>query len=349
MKLNTSGVIQWQNTIGGSGSDDLYSIQQTNDEGYVLGGWSNSNISGEKTENSQGNYDYWVVKLDSLGVIQWQNTIGGSLSDFLSSIQQTSDRGYVLGGWSNSNISGDKTENSQGFSDYWVVKLDSLGVIQWQNTIGGSANEALYSLQQTSDRGYVLGGWSQSDISGDKTENSQGGRDYWVVKLNNSGVIQWQKTIGGSDIDHLRSIQQTSDGGYVLGGWSSSNISGDKTDSSQGGNDYWVVKLGPDTTTGINFESSPDFTGIQLKVYPNPSTGGFIIEIKNLRVFQNLVGLNIKIKLLNINGQVIYAEKLNKFTNSYRKEINMKNYPKGIYTLQIISDSGIINKKVVLE
>ncbi|MFQ5334969.1 MAG: T9SS type A sorting domain-containing protein, partial [Flavobacteriales bacterium] len=140
-------------------------------------------ISGDKAENSQGLYDYWVVKLDASGTIQWQNTMGGSDIDNLLSIQQTSDGGYVLGGFSASPISGDKAENSLGFDDYWVVKLDASGAIQSQNTIGGSAYDELFSIQQTSDGGYVLGGRSESDISGDKTENCLGAYDYWVVKL----------------------------------------------------------------------------------------------------------------------------------------------------------------------
>ena len=96
--------------------------------------------------------------------IQWQNTIGGDTGDYFYSIQQTSDGGYVLGGYSQSNISGDKTENSQGLIDYWVVKSDTMGVIQWQNTIGGIDDDILYSIQQTSDEGYVLGGSSGSNI-----------------------------------------------------------------------------------------------------------------------------------------------------------------------------------------
>ncbi len=115
--------IQWQNTIGGSGDDWLISIQQTGDGGYILGGVSDSPISGDKTEDTLGGADYWVVKLDSLGTIQWQNTIGGSGYDLPTSIQQTGDGGYVLGGLSNSPISGDKTEDTLGGYDFWVVKL----------------------------------------------------------------------------------------------------------------------------------------------------------------------------------------------------------------------------------
>ncbi len=245
VKLNATGAIQWQNTIGGNSNDYLTSLQQTSDGGYILGGYSDSNISGDKTENRIGGHDYWVVKLGATGTIEWQNTIGGNSNDYLTSLQQTSDGGYILGGYSDSNISGDKTENSLGLDDYWVIKLDDAGVIEWQNTIGGDSNDHLTSLQQTSDGGYILGGYSASNISGDKTENSWGGLDgdYWVVKLNATGNIQWQNTIGGDLDDYLTSFQQTADGGYILGGYSQSNISGDKTENSLGLFDYWAVKL----------------------------------------------------------------------------------------------------------
>jgi len=131
---------------------------------------------------------YWVLKLDSTGNILWQNSIGGNLPNYLTSIQQASDGGYICGGVSISNISGDKTENNLGpipTADYWIVKLDSSGIIEWQNTIGGNDNEALFSIELTNDGGYILGGQSISNISGDKTENSQGNYDYWVVKLTN--------------------------------------------------------------------------------------------------------------------------------------------------------------------
>ena len=275
--VNAQPTIQWQNTIGGSSTDELYSIQQTSDGGYVLGGYSLSDSTGDKTENSQGSNDYWVVKLDSLGVTQWQNTIGGSESDQLNSIQQTSDGGYVLGGGSLSNISGDKTENSQGSWDYWVVKLDSSGAIQWQNTIGGSSIDRLFSIQQTSDGGYVLGGSSGSDSTGDKNENVQGGFDYWVVKLNASGAIQWQNTIGGSSNDYLRFIQQTSDGGYVLGGYSLSGSSGDKTENSHGSWDYWVVKL--DSSGTIKWQNTIGGSAFdRLFSIQQTSDGGYVLS-----------------------------------------------------------------------
>ncbi|MBL0343181.1 MAG: hypothetical protein IPP71_21350 [Bacteroidetes bacterium] len=147
-----------------------------------MGGYSNSNISGDKTENGIGDADYWIVK-QIVWELYWQNTIGGSEGDYLECVIQSTDGGYILGGWSHSNISGDKTENSNGGYDYWIIKADSLGDIQWQNTIGGNEVDRLYSLQQTTDGGFILGGMSDSNISGDKTENSIGSSDYWIVKI----------------------------------------------------------------------------------------------------------------------------------------------------------------------
>jgi len=247
VKLDSTGIVQWDKTIGGNSSDALYRLEQTTDRGYILGGSSVSDSSGDKTENSKGDWDYWLVKIDSTGIVQWDKTIGGNSDDVLRSLQQTTDGGYVLGGWSSSDISGDKTENSTGLSDCWVVKLDASGTVQWDNTIGGNSIDALHSLQQTSDGGYMLGGYSDSNISGDKTGSSKGGDDYWVVKLDSSGVVQWDNTIGGNSTDWLYSLQQTTDGGYILGGFSDSDNSGDKTENDKGGNDYWVVKLGPYT------------------------------------------------------------------------------------------------------
>ncbi|MBL0340070.1 MAG: T9SS type A sorting domain-containing protein [Bacteroidetes bacterium] len=253
LKLNYLGNIQWQNTIGGNNNDYFYSIAQTSDDGYIVAGASNTNISGDKTEMSAGLYDFWIVKLDSMGVIQWQNTIGGSNEDFPSTVIQTSDGGYMIGGSSKSNISGDKTENSLGDNDYWIIKTDSAGIIQWQNTIGGSGDDQLYSLVQANDGGYLLGGYSYSNISGDKTENSLGASDYWVVKTDAAGNIEWQNTIGGNGQEQLRCIIKTNDGGYMLGGHSASNISGDKTETSIY-DDFWIIKT--DSLTNIQWQNT---------------------------------------------------------------------------------------------
>jgi len=259
VKLDSAGNIQWDKTIGGSDDDYLYSIWQTNDNGYIIGGASRSNISGDKTENVKGGAsdpgDYWVVKLNKNGVVEWDKTIGGNYGDGLGDLQQTNDGGYILGGTSSSKMSFDKTENSRGGQDYWIVKLNKTGVIEWDKTVGGNDEyEIFVSLQQTTDEGYIIGGYSSSDISGEKTENSRGGYDYWLVKLDSSGNKQLDKTLGGNATDFFSAVQQTRDLGYIVAGYSDSKISGEKTEESRGDNDYWIVKL--DSTGNLQWDKT---------------------------------------------------------------------------------------------
>jgi hypothetical protein len=133
--LSNAQIIEWQNTIGGSGYDYLNSISQTSDGGYILGGHSWSNISGDKTENCIGGSDWWIIKTDSLGVMQWQNTIGGSNPDLLNSISKLLMEGIFWGIFRFLTFQGIKPKIATVTFDYWIVKTDSLGVIQWQNTL----------------------------------------------------------------------------------------------------------------------------------------------------------------------------------------------------------------------
>ncbi|HRH55101.1 MAG TPA: T9SS type A sorting domain-containing protein, partial [Chitinophagales bacterium] len=242
IKLDTTGAIEWQNAIGGSGSDLLKSINPTPDGGYILGGTSSSGISGDKTEAQKGLSDYWIIKLNTVGTIEWQTTIGGSLGDDLYVIKPTYDGGYIVGGFSDSGITGDKTEASRGFGDFWVLKLDATGIIEWQRTLGGSSNDNLRSIDLTFDNGYIIGGYTSSPVSGDITLDGNGDYDYWLIKLDSAGNLVWQNLIGGSDADKLFSVQCTSDGGILLGGESESPVSGDKTVASIY-DDYWMVKV----------------------------------------------------------------------------------------------------------
>jgi len=235
VKLDSAGLIEWQRCLGGSSSDVAQSIQQISDGGYIVAGSSNSN-DGDVTGN-HGDWDYWVVKLDSAGSIKWQRSYGGSSTDVAHSIQQTIDDGYIVAGWSGSD-DGDVIGN-HGVTDCWIVKLDSVGAIEWQHCLGGSSIDDAYSIQQTSDGGYIVAGSSYSN-NGDVTGN-HGVIDCWIVKLDSSGLIEWQRCLGGSGEDEAYSIQQTSDGGFIIAGLSYSN-DGDVT-GNHGGGDYWLVKL----------------------------------------------------------------------------------------------------------
>jgi hypothetical protein len=227
------------------GDDGLNGLQATADGGYILGGYSSSDISGDKTQDDRGLEDYWIVKIDASGNKMWDARFGGTDHDVLLAIQQTSDNGYLLGGYSQSGANGDKTEDTQGDRDYWVVKTDASGVKQWDKRFGGSGTDELFALKQVTN-GYVLGGRSKSGTGGDKSQDNWDATnatyDYWVIKTNSDGIKQWDKRYGGTGDDFLFGLLQTNDNGYLLGGHSNSGISGDKTQDTQGGNDYWVLK-----------------------------------------------------------------------------------------------------------
>ncbi|WP_442787960.1 T9SS type A sorting domain-containing protein [Flavobacterium suncheonense] len=234
--------VLWEKSYGGKHADYLFDVQPTVDYGFILAGSSVSGKNGNKTEVNQGNLDYWIWKMDEKGDLDWQKSFGGSGSDLLQSIKLTSDAGFILAGSSSSQKGLQKKEDNRGQDDFWVIKLDAKGGEMWQKTIGGSGQDKLKTIIQTRDGGYLLGGSSSSDKSGEKEENGRGNLDYWIVKLDKEGKVKWQKTYGGAQLDLLQSVEQTKDGGYILGGSSNSRASGDKTEHNFGFNDYWIIK-----------------------------------------------------------------------------------------------------------
>jgi hypothetical protein len=190
-------------------------------------------------------------KIIAQPIIAWDKTIGGSNVDEAKALSPTSDGGFIAAGTSYSGVGGDKSQAGRGNADYWVVKMRTDGTREWDKTFGGSGADYLVTVKQTSDGGYILAGWSQSDAGGDKTENDRGAAastrgDYWLVKLNAAGVKQWDKTLGGTSNEILKSVIQTPDGGYIVGGISDSPAGSDKTNPRLGAanmEDYWIVKL----------------------------------------------------------------------------------------------------------
>ena len=200
----------WSKTYGGSGDDEIYSLVQTSDGGYALAGYTNS--------SGAGGYDFWLVKTNSSGTMQWNQTYGGPHKDEAFSIIQTSDTGYALAGTTNS--------SGAGGTDAWLVKTDSSGTMQWNQTYGGRAEDGAYSLIQTSDGGYALAGFTDS--------YGAGGYDFWLVKTNSTGGMVWNQTYGGTRDEQVSSVIKTSDGGYAVAGY---------TDSfGTSGYDFWLVK-----------------------------------------------------------------------------------------------------------
>jgi uncharacterized delta-60 repeat protein len=210
LKLNSDGTVDWQKRYGGADYEWANSIQQTSDGGYIVAG---------VTYSSYPDYDFWVLKLTSDGTVSWEKIYGGATDDQANSVQQTTDGGYIVAGWTSS--------FGAGNYDFWVLKLNDDGTVSWQKTYGGTNYDYAQSIQQTSDDGYIVAGFAKSfgEVNG----------DFWILKLNSDGTISWQKTYGGPEYDYARSIEQTSDGGYIVAGLAES--------FGAGYADLWVLKL----------------------------------------------------------------------------------------------------------
>ncbi len=331
VKLSSLGVIQWQKCLGGSDNDYVYSIQQLSNGGYILAGRTLS-VDGDVTSNYGGD-DCWVINLSDLGVIQWQNSYGGSGNEVVNSIQPTSDGGYIFVGPTGSNDV-DVIGNHGGYYDALVIKLDHLGAIEWQKCFGGSGVEYAYSIQQTSDNGYIIAGSSTSN-DGDVSGLHGFYDDVWVIKLSDIGTIQWQKCLGGGSIEFAYSIQVTSDGGYAFVGRTNS-FDGDIT-SNHGGTDGWIVKLYQ--VIGIDELS----TLSNFNVYPMPSDDELNIE------YSFSEAADVTLELRNILGETLIRLVFlkNQVGLNFTK-LPISNLYNGIYFLNISTKEGSVSKKVIV-
>lgn len=277
VRVDANGNKLWDRTIGGTGEDQLYAMGAANDGGYLLGGLSSSDIGGDRTAPYKGS-SYWVVRIDASGNKLWDKGFGGDGMNYIRVIQPTSDGGWLVGGESVYATSiPDKTDPPFGGSDIWLLRLDANGNKVWDKTFGGTNLDLLFGIQPTKDGNFLLSGFSTSGVSGNRTQASQGGGDYWVIKIDPTGNKLWDKAFGSSSEDASYSLVPTSDGNYLLGGHSSSPAAGDKSQASQGDYDYWVVKIDPEGNKLWDVSVGGSGRDLQTGLLPT-SDGGFIVS-----------------------------------------------------------------------
>ena len=245
-----------QNTVGGNQSDLFAGAVRTSDGGWMLAGSSTSGISGDKSSSNKGDADFWLIRTDSNGNILWDSTYGGSDEDICTTILPLADGSFILAGYSSSGISGNKSTVNYGFTDYWVIRVDSLGNKIWDRNLGSNLFDFLTSAIITNDGKIVLGGYSNSSSNSIKTQNSKGSFDYWIIKIDtgSTGII-WQNTIGGLNADKAMSLLELPDYSILITGSSSSGNSGDKTSASYGLDDFWMVRVSATGTILNQFSS----------------------------------------------------------------------------------------------
>jgi uncharacterized repeat protein (TIGR01451 family) len=245
-----------QRLLRTSSLDAIRVIKITNDGGFIAGVQSSSTAGFDKSEVSRGLNDYWVYKASRSGALQWEHTLGGAQNDNIKSITITSDGGYLLAGESASPISGDKTESSIG-TDIWLLKLDSNGNLLWQNTIQASADDSVASVLEAVDGGFYILGTSTSGVGYDKTSVNYGSNDLWLIKINASGNVVWDKGFGGTGADvvlYPELLKFFDNGDLLIASSSSSGISGNKTVGNNGSYDFWLLRC--DTAGNVKWQKN---------------------------------------------------------------------------------------------
>ena len=278
--INSDNTLLWQKCFGGSNWEYGNSFDISTEGGFIIGGSTSSN-DGDITELI-GSVDFWIIKTDIVGNIEWQKCFGGTSADRLFEIKQTFDGGYIATGQTYSNdvnVSG-----NHGGIDAWVVKISSDGEIEWQNSLGGSNDDWGNDISLANDGYYILcyTGSNDGDVSG-----NHGNEDYWIVKLDLAGSIMWQKCLGGSGLDQGNSILTTTDGGCIAIGRTYSN-DGDVSNNT-GESDYWLVKL--DSLGNLEWEKCYGYDLIDYwdhghSIYKT-SDEGFIIAGYSVTVIPN--------------------------------------------------------------
>jgi len=237
----TDYVQGWNRTYGGA-SDEYctYSLIETSDGGYVTAGNTYSFGAGVD--------DFWLVKTDAGGNVEWNQTYGGANTELANSVIQTSDGGYAIAGWAQS--------FGAGGHDFWLIKTDQIGNMQWNQTYGGAYDDNAYSVIQTSDGGYAIAGGTSS--------SGAGGTDFWLIKTDETGNMQWSQTYGGGNFDDASEVIQTSDGGYAMGGTTAS--------FGAGGYDFWLIKT--NSTGDAQWDKTFGGSGQDIATGVVQTTGG---------------------------------------------------------------------------
>jgi uncharacterized delta-60 repeat protein len=346
IKTDANGNIIWAKTYGGTIGEYARSVQQTSDGGYIVAGYTAS--------FGAGNGDFFLIKTDANGNIQWAKTYGGIYTDSATSVQQTSDGGYIVAGYTAS--------FGAGNGDFFLIKTDANGNIQWAKTYGGTSYDLATSVRQTSDGGYIVAGSTESF--------GAGGRDIFLIKTDANGNIIWAKTYGGIYRDSATSVQQTSDGGYIVAGY---------TDSfGAGGRDIFLIKTDANGNIGscsivrsvsstVNTVSptvntpSPSVSSVSPTVNsvsptitsPNPNVSepcplsisescqcvsGLITPYKGgIKVS---VSEEFEVKVYNVSGGVVKSVK---GKNEVKIELS-----RGVYFVEVVSGGKVIREKVII-
>ncbi|MDQ1803092.1 T9SS type A sorting domain-containing protein [Chryseobacterium sp. CKR4-1] len=236
VKLNQQGEQVWEKYFVGQNHDYLSSAVATQEGGFAIIGTSFSNKGLDKKEDSKGGSDIWLIRLNEFGDELWQKTLGTNAEEEARSVIQTTDLGFFVAG----NVQ--NSTKGYGSKDVLLIKLDKNGKELSQSIFGGRGNDEVEKMIPTKDGGALLGVYSRSSTDGSKQTENFGEGDYWIIKISKDGKVEWEKNFGGKADDHLRTLALTSTG-YIIGGESRSERSGNKSVGIEEGTDLWLISL----------------------------------------------------------------------------------------------------------
>lgn len=320
MELSLTGDILWQKTFGGSNDDFGIAFKAIEDDGYIITGQTQS-FDGD-VPGLHGITDVWLLRLDKSLEIKWTKTYGGTDFDELglesSHLQVMSDGSFIIGSTAYSND--EMVEGSHGKSDVWLFRVSDTGALLWQKTFGGSGHDYANSIRLTKDGGLAIVGSTES-IDGDPT-GFQGQYDWWIVKLDSLYNLQWQKTLGGNELDYGHTILQTADGGYLVCG-SAASKNGDMAGFSHPFQEGWIFKFAPDLV-GVQDVSA----AAALNVLPNPASREIHFDLPDGETL-------LSVSIMDMLGHHIQEQAIR---NDQR--IDISTLPNGTYVLQAKTNSG---------
>jgi hypothetical protein len=312
IKTDDNGFEQWGHTYGGTNSESGKCVEQTPDGGYIITGYTYSFGSGQ--------YDVWLIKTDSSGNEEWNRTYGGANNDIGNAVRQTTDGGYI--------IAGETSSIGEGGSDMWIIKTDSVGNRLWDHTFGRSQSDFACDIRQTSDGGYV--------IVGGLGIHSNYDCDVWIIKTDAEGDSLWSIVFGGNDMDWGYCIQQTSDEGYVVVGWTESYGTGDDVD---------VLLLRYEGTSGVEsnrIQLIPQVFSLH-PAYPNPfnSTTNLTFDVPHSSFVDLFVYDVLGRKVTELYSGWCPA-------GTYSTSFNGNDLPSGIYFCRMSVGDFIQTRKLLL-
>jgi hypothetical protein len=321
IKTDNYGNMVWNKTFGGTDNDRGEYVQQTTDGGYI--------IIGNTDSFGNGNYEIWMIKTDSIGNKTWDVIYGGGGNKIGRCVQQTTDGGYIITGSSGGDIWLIKTNSTgkkewdrtfgganpdygyygqqtidggyiitgctasfgAGSHDVWLIKTDSTGNMIWDRTFGGTERDYGWCVQQTTDDGYIIIGYTYSF--------GAGGSDVWLIKTNSTGNRTWDRTFGGKSNESGYGVQQTNDGGYI--------ITGKTKTFGAGHHDIWLIKTNKDGN--YNDTTSPVTTIMFNPEYPTGDNGWYVTPvIITLEAIDDMSGVRTTYYSINSEPWRIYEE-----------------------------------------